>query len=97
LINALAVIADFSYNATTGTYEPDDIANNELSIVEYSDYIPLNVAFSGETFTATFPGTPTLDTNVTVIQCIGIEFFQEVNGNYYAFNSGNCLRIEDAF
>jgi hypothetical protein len=57
----------------------------------------LNVAFSGETFTATFPGTPTLDTNVTVIQCIGIEFFQEVNGNYYAFNSGNCLRIEDAF
>ncbi len=97
LINALAVVADFVYNATTGTYEPDDIVNNELSIVEYSDYIPLNAAYAGSTLTATLPGAPTLDTNVTVLQCIGIEFFQEVNSNYYAFNSGNCLRIEDAF
>jgi hypothetical protein len=97
LINALAVVADFVYNATTGTYEPDDIANNELSVIEYSSYIPLNTAFTGSTLTATFPTAPTLGTNVTVIQCIGIEFFQEVNGNYYAFNSGNCLRIEDAF
>jgi hypothetical protein len=97
LINALAVVADFVYNATTGTYEPDDIVNNELSIVEYSDYIPLNTAYAGSTLTATLPGAPTLGANVTVIQCIGIEFFQEVNTNYYALNSGNCLRIEDAF
>ncbi|MFC4163031.1 hypothetical protein ACFOWU_05150 [Epilithonimonas zeae] len=70
---------------------------SELSIVEYSDYILLNTAYAGSTLTATLPGAPTLGANVTVIQCIGIEFFQEVNGNYYAFNSGNCLRIEDAF
>jgi len=38
-----------------------------------------------------------LANNVTVVQCIGIEFFQEVNGNYYPFASGNCLKIEDAF
>ena len=97
LINALAVVADFVYNATTGTYDPDDIVNNELSIVEYSDYIPLNTAYAGSTLTATLPGAPTLGANVTVIQCIGIEFFQEVNSNHYALNSGNCLRIEDAF
>lgn len=97
LINALAVVADFSYNAITGIYEPDDVTNNELNIVEYSAYIPLDAAYSGSTLTATLPGTPTLGTNVTVIQCIGIEFFQEVNGSYYAFSSGNCLRIEDAF
>ncbi len=97
LINAMAVVADFTYNATTGTYEPDDIANNELSITEYSAYIPLNAAFAGTTITATLPGVSTLGTNVTVLQCIGIEFFQEVSGNYYSFSSGNCLRIEDAF
>lgn len=97
LINALAVIADFSYNATTGNYEPTDGANNELSNVAYSAYIPLNVAYAGSTITSAFPGTPTLGADVTVIQCIGIEFFQQVNGNYYALSSGNCLRIEEAF
>lgn len=89
LVNALAVVSDFVYNATTGTYDPDDIVNNELNIVEYSAYIPLNADYAGGTLTATLPGTPTLGANVTVIQCISIEFFQEVNGTYYTLNSGN--------
>ncbi len=97
LINALAVLADFSYNPTTGTYEPDDMENNELTVIEYSPYIPLNATYAGDSFTATLPGTPTLGTNVSVIQCIGIEFFQEVNSVYYPFASGNCLKIEEVF
>lgn len=97
LINALAVIADFSYNPTTGTYDPDDMANNELSVIAYSDYIPLKEAYPGATVTAELGGTPTLGNNVSVVQCIGIEFSQQVNGHYYAFNSGNCLKIEEVF
>src|SRR5690554_727234 len=81
LINALAVVADFVYNATTGTYEPDDMANNELDIVEYSAYIPLHTDDAGGTLTAILPGPLTLVVNGTVIQCMGIEFCQEANGN----------------
>ena len=97
LINALAVLADFSFNPTTGNYEADDPINNELNVVTYSDYIPLNTPYAGDTISAALPGAPTLANNVTVVQCIGIEFFQEVNGQYYPFASGNCLKIEDAF
>lgn len=97
LLNVLAVLADFSYNPTTGSYEPDDMDNNELNVVEYSPYIPLNQSYAGTTLTASLPGTPTLGANVTVVQCIGIEFFQEVNNQYYPFASGNCLKIEEAF
>ncbi len=97
LINAIAVISDFTYNAVTGTYEAEDVTTNELNAVEYSSYIPLNTAFAGTTISVALPGSPTLGSNVTVVQCIGIEFFQEVNGQYYAFASGNCLKIEDAF
>lgn len=97
LINALAVLADFSYNPTTGSYEPDDLVNNESTIIEYSAYIPLSTAYAGSTITAQLPGTPTLGANVSVVQCIGIEFFQEVNGNYYPFSSGNCLKVEEVF
>ena len=97
LINALAVLSDFSYNPTTGSYEADDMVNNELTIVEYSAYIPLNTTYAGSTITAQLPGTPTLGANVSVVQCIGIEFFQEVNGQHYPFASGNCLKVEEVF
>ncbi len=97
LLHALAVIADFSYNPITGTYEPDDAVNNELSVVARSPFIPLNESYSGDTITADLPGLPTLDNTVSVLQCIGIEFFQEVNGVYYPFATGNCLKIEEVF
>lgn len=97
LINALAVIADFSYNPTTNSYDADDMANNELNVVAYSDYIPLKAPYAGATIEAVLPGAPTLGNNVSVVQVIGIEFYQEVNANYYSLNSGNCLRIEEVF
>lgn len=97
LLNAIAVLADFSFNPTTGTYDADDPVNNEINVVAYSDYIPLNADYPGATITAEFAGSPVLGNNVSVVQCIGIEFYQEVNGKYYPFSSGNCLRIEEVF
>ena len=98
LINALACVSDFAYNEQTGTYEPIDVANNELSDVAYSSYLPLNAALTTVTaITATLPGTPTLTADASVIFCIGIEFFQEVGTNYYLFNSGNALKVIDIF
>lgn len=97
LLNAIAVLADFSYNPTTGSYDADDVTNNEANVVAYSDYISLSTEYPGATVTAELGGAPTLGTNVSVVQCIGIEFYQEVNGKYYPFSSGNCLRIEEVF
>lgn len=97
LINALAVISDFEYNAVTNSYEPSSPALNELSQVEYSAYIPLDAAFAGTTITAALAGSPTITADVSVLQCIGIEFSQKVGANYYTFSSGNCLQIEEIF
>ncbi len=98
LINALASVSDFAYNDTTGVYEPIDLANNELSNVTYSSYIDLYSPVSTSTVvTATLPGTPTLSADISVLQCTGIEFYQKVGANYYLFNSGNALKIDDVF
>ena len=32
-----------------------------------------------------------------ILQCIGIEFYQQVGANFYLFASGNCLKVQDAF
>lgn len=98
LINALACISDFEYNDNTGNYEPIDATNNELSNVAYSDYIDLFAPVTTSTeVIATLPGAPTLSGAANVIQCIGIEFYQQVGSNFYLFNSGNALKIQDIY
>ena len=98
LLVALACVSDFAYNDQTGTYEPIDADNNELSGIEYSDYLDLFTAIATSTVvTAALPGTPTLTTDASVLFYVGIEFYQKVGANYYLFNSGNALKIVDIF
>jgi hypothetical protein len=40
---------------------------------------------------------PTLTTNVAVLGSIGIEFYQQVGVNYYLFNAGNAMKIQEVF
>jgi hypothetical protein len=35
--------------------------------------------------------------SVSVLNAVGIEFYQEVNGNYYVFNQGNAMKIKQIF
>ncbi len=97
LIQALAVVSDFAYVDSTGTYEPIDADNNELVEISYSAYLPLDAVTANTVITSTLPGTPTLTADVSVIQCLGIEFFQKVGTNYYLFNSGNSLKVQEIF
>lgn len=98
LINAVSVISDFAYNPTTGIYEPVEPVINELSKVTYSDYLDLGTTMSAPvSITSVLPGAPSITENVTVLNSIGIEFYQKVGANYYLFNAGNALKIQTAF
>ena len=97
MINTVSVVADFIYNPVTGNYEPADATLNQMSNVAYSDYTPIDAVTTLIEVTATLPGAPTLNTDVSVLGSIGIEFYQKVGNNYYLFNAGNALKIEDIF
>lgn len=97
IINALSVISDFVYNSATGSYEPAEPVLNELSNIAYSDYTPVDVVTALIDVTATLPGAPTLTTNVSVLGSIGIEFYQQVGVNYYLFNAGNAMKVQEIF
>jgi hypothetical protein len=49
------------------------------------------------TVVATLPGSPTMTADVSAANVIGIEFYQEVNGSYYLFASGNAMKIANVF
>ena len=98
LISAISVISDFEFNSTSGIYEPIDPSLNEVSNVAYSNYIDLGAPVAlPTTITSTLPGSPVLTADVSVLNCIGIEFYQQVGVNYYLFNSGNALKVQDIF
>lgn len=79
LINALACVSDFAYNDQTGSYEPIDAKNNELSDTKYSDYLPLEKTVDKDVVvTSTLPKDALITKDASVLFCIGIEFFQQV-------------------
>jgi len=97
LVSAIAVASDWQYNPATGKYEPTDPTLSELSNIQYSGYLDLNAAVPNTVITSTLPGSPTMTASVSVLNCIGIEFYQQVGPNYYLFASGNALRVDNLF
>lgn len=97
LVNAITVVSDWVFNSATGKYEPTDGSLSELSDVQYSNYLDLNAVTPAAAITTTLPGSPTMTGTVSVLNCIGIEFYQQVGSNYYLFASGNALRVDTVF
>lgn len=97
-VNAISVLSDFAYNATTKVYEPVEPLLNETSKITYSDYIELGTSVEAPvSVVSTLPGSPEMTANVSLISCVGIEFFQKVGANYYLFNESNSLKIKNIF
>jgi hypothetical protein len=97
LMNAITVVSDYVFNGTTGKYEPTDPTLNELSDVQFSGYTDLSAATSTITVTTALAGPPTMTASTSVVNCIGIEFYQQVGSSYYLFASGNAMRIDQVF
>lgn len=97
LLNVLTVLSDFAYNGTTRNYEPVDSTINELTNVAESPYTPVNAITPNLSLVSTLPGTPTLSANVSVVNIIAVEFYQEVNGSYYQFSQGNAMKVATIF
>jgi len=97
IINAVSVLSDTVYNPVTGAYEPAEPVLNEMSAIAYSDYTPVDAVSPLIQITAALQGAPVMTINVAVLGSIGIEFYQMVGTNYYLFNAGNALKIQETF
>ena len=96
--NAIGGLSDFVYNSVSKLYEPVEKDLNEKSNIAYSDYTELETAVASDlTITATLPGSPTMTANITLINVIGIEFYQKVGADYYLFASGHGAKIINLF
>lgn len=97
IINAIAVLSDFEYNSTTGVYEPKDAALNGLTDIQSSAYLPVNAVTTALSVVSTLPGSPTVSADVSVVNVLAVEFYQQVNSNYYLFAQGNAMKVAKIF
>jgi len=92
LVNAINVISDWQFSSGSGKYEPVEPSLSTLNDVQYSGYLDLSTTTPLTAITTTLLGSPTVTSNVAVMNNIGIEFYQQVGSNYYLFASGNALQ-----
>ncbi len=97
IINAIAVLSDFEYNSITRVYEPKDGTTNGLTDVQDSGYLPVNAATGLISVVSTLPGSPTISADVSVVNVLAVEFYQQVNSNYYLFAQGNAMKVTKIF
>ncbi|HUH73628.1 MAG TPA: hypothetical protein VLZ75_04410 [Chitinophagales bacterium] len=97
IINAIAVLSDFEYNSTTKVYEPKDSTTNGLTDVQDSGYLSVNASTGLISVVSTLSGSPTISADVSVVNLLAVEFYQEVNSNYYLFSQGNAMKVAKIF
>jgi len=97
-VNSISVISDYVYNSITKLYEPIEPALNQLSKVVYSDYIEIAPGVNPElSLESALNGTPAMTADVSLLSCVGIEFYQKAGTEYYVFSVGNSMKIKNVF
>ena len=71
-----------------------------LDVYDYQSTaeLPLNAVLASPiSLTATLPGAPTVPLTAGLVAMIGIEFFVQINSNFFRLESGNAMMIANVF
>jgi hypothetical protein len=93
--NHISIISDYVYSEANRRYEPLSMLNTWSAHV-YSEYTPVGTALTDE-LVAAFPVGTTPGDDDTVIQCVGIEFFQKTGVANYSSLQGSSMKVIDVF
>jgi hypothetical protein len=93
--NHVSIISDYTYVEANRRYEPLSQLNT-MSAFAYSEYTPIGTALTDE-IVAAFPVGTTLSDDDSVIQCVGIEFYQKSGLTTYLPLKGSSMKVIDIF
>lgn len=97
IVSAIGVVSDYVHNDTLNSYEPSVPAQDTLNAIKYSGILSLSANTPVQTLTATIPGSLVMDPACSVVQCLGIEFYQQVGVDYYLFAQDRALKVINVF
>lgn len=94
---ACGLVSDYSFDDSTRNYEPDNPIQNALGTTTSGAVTPIGntpVTFS---LSVAVPNDIEPDSDVSVVTCLGIEFYQEVSGTDYLLSQGHTMQIIGVF
>lgn len=97
IVGAIGWLSDYSYDASTLNYEPDVPEQNSIGVTAYSAILPIDNTPATINLTANSPGGLVPDAGISVLACLGIEFYQKVDGTDYLLAQGNAMRVIEVF
>lgn len=98
LVHLVGAIADTVYDETSSKYAPADLLFNTLSNVSFSDYLPSKAQQSlAVTLETSLPNLPPPGENVSVVQGLGIIFYEQIGSVYYPLAENSAMKIIDIF
>jgi len=98
LVQLMGVVSDVIYNEDLNTYMAAAALNNLFSELSSTDYIPVRGSEPAPLMLETmFDRDTILSDNVSVLQCVGIIFFEEIGTAYYPLNFGKAMKIVNVF
>lgn len=97
IVGAIGLVSNYHFNDETGSYEPEVPEEDSLGVVIGSTVRSLEANSNAINLTATIPDGILPDDAVSVIACLGIEFYQEAGGTNYILAQGNTMRVVNVF
>ena len=93
----VSTLTDFNYDVNTKKYISTNVTLTEQYHTVKSAVQPVVGSTTPITLVATLPAQPVLSATEALVVSVGIEFYQEINGDFYLFSQGNAMRIQQIF
>ena len=94
---ALGVVSNYAYDTELKRYAPVDAVLDKLQAITESEFIALNDETPLTlTIDTVLPGSPVLNENVSVVQCFGISYYQQMKSRYYPLQ-GRAIKTVKVF
>ncbi|MPS73184.1 MAG: hypothetical protein E2590_08540 [Chryseobacterium sp.] len=97
MVLACGLVSDYNYDDSTRNYEPDNPSQNALGSTSAGAVTELGNTPATFSLMASVPNKIEPDSDVSVVTCLGIEFYQEVSGTDYLLAQGNTMQIIGVF
>lgn len=95
ILHHLSIISDYTYSEINQRFEPVSLLNT-LNAVAYSKYTPVGVPLTDE-IVVSLPVNDNLPDTVSVIQCVGIEYYRKSGLENFMINRGGSVKVYEVF
>jgi len=97
LVAAIGIVSDYTFDTSVNSYGPSQPTQDTAGHTIASAYFPLDQAVSALTLVPTLASLGTINAACSSVVTLGIEFYQQVDTQYYLFAQDNAMKVVNVF